>query len=148
VSRYAAPLNRSSACFTCQSRDGEGNVTCTAGGVAPILVVDDDASTLDLVRTLLQLQGYAVLTASSGHEALEIASSCRPSLVVTDLMMPGMDGCSLCAHLRDDLHWLGPLIMVTAAPRTVPKSCPTALMAKPIDVAAFLQLIRTHAAAS
>lgn len=117
--------------------------------MSPILVVDDDSSTLDLVRTLLQLQGYPVVTASNGDDALRLAAECRPSLVVTDLMMPGMDGSALCAHLRDDLHWRGPLIMVTAAPRrTVRAACATVLLGKPLDITSFLELVRGFAAAS
>ena len=58
----------------------------------PILVVDDDASSLDIVRTFLEARGYRVVTASTGKEALSRMEELRPGLVLLDVMMPGMDG--------------------------------------------------------
>jgi diguanylate cyclase (GGDEF)-like protein len=65
-----------------------------------ILVVDDEPTSLHLVRTLLERAGHQVVTAKNGHEALALALADPPQMVVTDWMMPGMDGLELCKRLR------------------------------------------------
>ena len=67
-----------------------------------VLLVEDDPSVLALVRTLLVRLGHRVLSASSGHEALRVASEQaeRIDLVLTDIVMPGMNGVDLVAHLH------------------------------------------------
>lgn len=77
------------------SIDGLGKNT----GV-PILVVDDDEIVRELLRTMLSEAGYEVLTAGNGCEAVEILKSRRLHLVMTDWMMPEMDGLSLCRWIR------------------------------------------------
>jgi DNA-binding response OmpR family regulator len=59
---------------------------------APILIVDDEAEIRDMLATLLTLEGHAVLTASDGRTALDLARAHRPSLIILDLMMPIMSG--------------------------------------------------------
>ena len=59
---------------------------------APILVVDDDPNSLDIVRTYLESRGYTVATASDGKDALAKLEEVQPALVLLDVMMPGMDG--------------------------------------------------------
>lgn len=58
----------------------------------PIFVVDDDPDSLDIVRTYLEGRGYAVITASSGSEALAKLEEVHPAIILLDVMMPGMDG--------------------------------------------------------
>jgi two-component system cell cycle response regulator len=65
-----------------------------------ILVADDEPTSLHLVRTLLERAGHHVVTARNGHEALARALADPPQMVVTDWMMPGMDGVELCKRLR------------------------------------------------
>ena len=65
-----------------------------------ILVVDDEPTSLHLVRALLERAGHQVVTAKNGHEALALALADPPQMVVTDWMMPGMDGVELCKRLR------------------------------------------------
>jgi diguanylate cyclase (GGDEF)-like protein len=65
-----------------------------------ILVVDDEPTSLHLVRALLERAGHQVVTARNGHEALASALANPPQMVVTDWMMPGMDGVELCKRLR------------------------------------------------
>lgn len=67
----------------------------------PILVVDDDPNALDIVRTYLEAQGYAVTTASNGTEALSRLEECRPVLVLLDVMMPGMDGWEVARVIKN-----------------------------------------------
>ena len=65
-----------------------------------ILVVDDDADASEIVRRLLELDGWSVQTASNGREALEVLQKDTPALIVVDLVMPVMDGFSLMEHLQ------------------------------------------------
>src|SRR4030095_7670462 len=67
-----------------------------------ILVVDDSDDLRELYETLLGYEGYEVKTASSAEEALEIVRSWWPSLVITDLFMPGIGGLELITCLRSD----------------------------------------------
>jgi signal transduction histidine kinase len=67
-----------------------------------VLVVEDEPEALRLMAGLLARQGYAVLTAENGVAALEQVRAHRPSIVVADWMMPGMDGLALCRLVRAD----------------------------------------------
>jgi DNA-binding response OmpR family regulator len=84
-----------------------------------ILVVDDDALILRLVRTNLDKVGYKVLTAINGEEALDIVASELPDLVVLDLMLPKMDGYEVCRRIRE--FSLVPVVMLTAKGEQVDK---------------------------
>jgi two-component system response regulator MprA len=66
-----------------------------------LLVVDDDPSVIDLLRRGLFFEGFDILTASSGDEALRLADAEQPDLVVLDVMMAGLDGFSVCRRLRE-----------------------------------------------
>ena len=66
----------------------------------PILAVEDVPDTLQLVDVALRFKGYRVVTARNGHEALKAIEAERPSLIITDILMPGMDGFSLVNRLR------------------------------------------------
>lgn len=67
---------------------------------AKILVVDDEQSILDLVSAYLRQDGYEVHTATDGPGGLSAARAFKPDLVVLDVMLPGMDGLEVLAHLR------------------------------------------------
>jgi len=77
-----------------------------------ILVVDDDVKTVELVKLYLKRDGYKVLTAYDGVEALRLAREAHPNLIVLDIMLPGMDGLEVCRTLRDESDV--PIIMLTA----------------------------------
>ena len=67
-----------------------------------ILVADDDIDILSLVTRHLRTMNVKLLEASDGEEALRIARRERPSLVILDVMMPGMSGWEVCRAIRDD----------------------------------------------
>jgi len=77
-----------------------------------VLVVDDDVKTVELVKLYLNRDGYRVLTAYDGVEALRLAREGRPDLIVLDLMLPGVDGLEVCHILREESDV--PIIMLTA----------------------------------
>ncbi|RAV01988.1 response regulator transcription factor [Paenibacillus sp. YN15] len=78
-----------------------------------ILVVDDDMHIREMVRHFLKLEGWEVLEASDGREALAVLADTPADLVILDIMMPGMDGWELCRELREQQENL-PLLMLTA----------------------------------
>ncbi len=77
-----------------------------------ILVVDDEPSIRKYLQANLEDQGYTVLAAVDGSEALKTFEMEQPDLVVLDIMMPGMDGMEVCRRIREWSHT--PIIMVTA----------------------------------
>ena len=77
-----------------------------------ILVVDDEKNIVQLARLYLNNEGFRVETASDGKQALERARSVRPDLVVLDIMMPEMDGLTVCKELRKTSNV--PIIILTA----------------------------------
>ena len=77
-----------------------------------VLVVDDDVKTVELVKLYLKRDGYRVLTAYDGVDALRLAREGHPDLIVLDLMLPGIDGLEVCRTLRDESDV--PIIMLTA----------------------------------
>ena len=68
--------------------------------MAFVLVVDDDESTCDALQRLLSRMGYAASCVTDGREALDVAGSIRPDIIVLDWMMPGMDGLEVLRRLR------------------------------------------------
>ena len=77
-----------------------------------VLVVDDDVRTVELVKLYLSREGYRVLTAYDGVEALRLAREGRPDLIVLDLMLPDIYGLEVCRVLRRESDV--PIIMLTA----------------------------------
>jgi two-component system alkaline phosphatase synthesis response regulator PhoP len=77
-----------------------------------ILVVDDDVKTVELVKLYSERDGYQVLTAYDGIEALRLARESCPDLIVLDLMLPDIDGLEVCRVLRRESDV--PIIMLTA----------------------------------
>jgi CheY-like chemotaxis protein len=73
-----------------------------APGARTVLVVDDEPDTCDLLQRYLSKQGFRVVTASSGEEALELAGRLHPDAMTLDVMMPGMDGWAVLAALKAD----------------------------------------------
>lgn len=80
-----------------------------------ILIVDDEEDVLELVRYNLEKNGYAVVTAATGEEALEKVRTQTPDLIVLDLMLPGVDGFNVCKQLKGNPKTEHlPVIMLTA----------------------------------
>ena len=80
-----------------------------------ILVVDDDDNILGLERMILEQKGFDVTTAAGGKEALDCLSTGTYDLVLLDVMMPDMDGFTLCRKIKEDVrHREVPVIFLTA----------------------------------
>jgi len=80
-----------------------------------VLVADDDDDILELVSYILSGEGYDVVVAHDGAEALELARQARPSLAVLDVSMPNLDGLEVTRRLRADAELASlPVILLTA----------------------------------
>jgi len=90
-------------------------VAAFAAGVARVLVVDDEAGNRDLLGRRLQREGYAVITAGGGHEALALIAKNPVDVVLLDVMMPDLDGLAVLERLKADpaTHDV-PVIMISA----------------------------------
>jgi len=83
--------------------------------MATILVIDDDPVVCRLASHILELAGYSVVTLNNGREALHALEASTPDLVITDIMMPDMNGIELLQHIRADRRWADlPVIVLTA----------------------------------
>jgi len=80
---------------------------------ARILVVDDERKVVELVTLYLKREGYQVLAAYDGLQALELARQKQPDLIILDLMLPGIDGLAVCRALRNEGNNV-PVVMLTA----------------------------------
>lgn len=69
---------------------------------ARVLVVDDDVATVEMLTLALQLEGFDVVTASRGEQAVATCLTTRPDVVVCDVMMPGLTGLEVVRRLRRD----------------------------------------------
>jgi adenylate cyclase len=114
-----------------------------------VLVVDDNPANLEILETRLARQGYEVVTAKDGDEALAAARARTPDLILLDVMMPGKDGIQVCRELKADpgLPFM-PIILVTA--KADPGDIVAGLDAggdeyitKPVDHAALVARVRS-----
>lgn len=81
----------------------------------PILVVDDEPYILRSLSFVLERQGYTVVTASDGEDALDKIRKLRPSLVFLDIMLPRKNGYEICAAVREDPELHGTYIVMLSA---------------------------------
>ncbi len=84
-----------------------------------VLIVDDDENIVELIRLYIEKEGFTAITASNGEEALEKFKAQTPSIVILDVMMPGMDGWQVCREIRRVSNI--PIIMLTAKGETFDK---------------------------
>ena len=107
-----------------------------------VLVVDDDDGVRTAVADVLELEGYEVITASNGVEALEQVRTARPDAVVLDLMMPVMDGWTFMEHCRREELCAETPVLVMSAYRNLTETAPNlgakACIAKPFDLGVLL----------
>ena len=83
--------------------------------VAKVLVIDDDPVILELLRVNFEIENFEVVTASDGREGLEKARTANPDVVLSDIMMPRIDGLELVSILREDPRTRSlPIILLSA----------------------------------
>ena len=84
--------------------------------MATVLVVEDEFAIAKLLGDVLDEEGYRVLIASNGKQALELAKSTEPDLVLTDYMMPVMDGAALIQAMANTSLSKVPIVMMSSMP--------------------------------
>ena len=111
----------------------------------PILIVEDVPNVLELLEVTLRFKGYAVITARNGEEALEVIEGQKPALIVTDILMPKMDGYAFIQKLRLNPETRAIPVVFLSATYVTPEDKDFALslgasrfMEKPIDTEDFL----------
>jgi two-component system, cell cycle response regulator DivK len=115
-----------------------------------ILLVEDNEMNMKLVRDVLQATGYATLEATSGEEALEVARTHTPALVLMDVRLPGMDGVEALARLRRDEQTASiPVLAVTAQAMIGDReqfldAGFDGYLSKPVDVVELIEAVKEH----
>ena len=110
-----------------------------------ILVVDDEPAIAEMLQDLLEDEGYQVVTAGNGHDGLACVAQVRPQLVLSDVMLPGLDGRAFCRALQADPAYRSiPVVLMSAAaaPEAQDGCAYAAFVRKPFDLAPFVDLIR------
>jgi CheY-like chemotaxis protein len=115
-----------------------------------ILVVDDIPDNCFLLQVLLEAEGYSVDIAGSGFEAIAKIELNLPSLVLLDIMMPGMNGFEVVENIRENLHLLNlPILFVTGMDASknseVEQANVNGVIRKPIDLEQLLEKVKAFA---
>jgi DNA-binding response OmpR family regulator len=110
-----------------------------------ILVVEDDRTLLDVLKYNLNKEGYIVIIATDGVQALEIARNQSPDMIVLDIMLPELNGLEVCRILRKDMNV--PILMLTAKSEEIDKLVGLEIgaddyMTKPFSMRELLARIR------
>ena len=115
-----------------------------------ILVVDDEAGMTELIALMLDEEDVDVLTAGDGFEALGIARAQHPQLVLTDVMMPRMNGVELCRRLHEDPETRNTVVLLmTATEQFEMAECSAAgLIRKPFDLGSLSEIVHRHLVAA
>lgn len=114
--------------------------------IRPILIIEDVPNLLELIRYTLEFKGYDVVTAEDGEQGLDKVFECNPALVITDIMMPKMDGFTFLHKLRTSAPKFSniPVILLTATYVSVEDKDfamnlgATQFITKPVDLGDFL----------
>ena len=115
-----------------------------------ILIADDDPVILRLIQVNLELEGYQVLTANNGQEAVDVANAEHPDLVILDIMMPRLDGYQACEQLKaSDATKAIPVIFLSAKAQSgdIEKGQSfgvAAYLTKPFDPTELLEVVEQH----
>ncbi len=115
----------------------------TAGSGKKILVVDDEVAIAELLRELLDHDGVEVLVAHNGQEALEALQEDRPRLILSDVMMPVLDGRELCRRVRADpaTSHIAIILMSAAHQKGAGEWGADAFIRKPFDLLTLTELV-------
>lgn len=110
---------------------------------AHILVVEDESGILTSLQLLFELEGYRVSTASNGRQALQCLQERVPDLVLTDYVMPYMDGGQLISAMQAHPQWKSlPIILMSAMlPAGARPEEADAFLSKPFQIDALLELV-------
>ena len=112
-----------------------------------ILIVEDDEDLRDLVKMMLELEGFDVQTAQHGREALELVGESMPDLILLDIKMPVMDGWSFAVEFRARYGSSAPIVVMTAAEHAAARAQEVGAkgwISKPFAYDDLVTLVRSH----
>jgi CheY-like chemotaxis protein len=117
-----------------------------SGGAAPVMIVEDDHDLRNAMAELLRADGYDLVLAKNGLEALESLREHTPSLLLIDLLMPIMNGVELIERLRSDPAWRDlPVVVMTAANDRIVgvdvESLKVPVLRKPVDLETLARVL-------
>ncbi|MES2457037.1 MAG: response regulator [Bacteroidota bacterium] len=114
-----------------------------------ILVVDDDVDIVEVIRIILEDEGYEVSTLTSGVDVLNVISTIRPDLILLDVMLGGIDGRDICTQIKNHtvFHSI-PVVMISASHNLqgllkLP-SAPNDFIAKPFDIDNLIRIVKAQ----
>jgi two-component system, cell cycle response regulator DivK len=115
-----------------------------------VLIAEDNGMSMKLFRDVLQASGYETLEATSGEQAVELATQRAPELVLMDIQLAGMDGLTALRRLRENERTAAiPVVALTAQVMTGDRerfldAGFNGYMAKPVDVLEFISMVKRH----
>jgi CheY-like chemotaxis protein len=111
-----------------------------------VLVADDEQAITELVAFALEIEGFQVIQAPDGLEALRLVTEERPNLAMIDIMMPGMDGREVSRRIKDNPETSGiPVLLFSAAPNPdIADAKADGFMPKPFDVNQLVEAVRHY----
>jgi CheY-like chemotaxis protein len=118
--------------------------------MSSVLIVDDEDVLLDLVASIIEDLGHRPLLATNGRDALSVLEAERdlPALIISDVMMPQMNGVALAHHLKRDPRYQSvPLVLMSAAGPHHPDGLADRFIHKPFDIDELEQLIQDYSGA-
>ena len=111
--------------------------------VLPVLIVDDELPILDMLRAVLQEEGFTVVAANNGAAALYLLQRTLVTFVLTDFMMPGLSGLELADRMRDNPRTASvPVLLMSAFPPPDAEKRVQAVIRKPFVLDELLHLVR------
>lgn len=112
-----------------------------------ILVVDDEHPIREMLRNVLEVEGYSVVTAQDGFEGMEALRVHKPCLILLDLVMPNMNGNDFLQKLRCDPGTAAiPVVLLSASDELRYKPRPAPLLTKPFHLTTLLHTVKRHCA--
>lgn len=112
-----------------------------------ILIVEDDEDLRDLVKMMLELEGFDVQTAQHGKEALDLVGETMPDLILLDIKMPVMDGWSFAVEFRARHGSSAPIVVMTAAEHAATRAQEIGAkgwISKPFAYDDLVMMVRSH----
>jgi two-component system, OmpR family, alkaline phosphatase synthesis response regulator PhoP len=109
-----------------------------------ILIVEDETLLAELLGDVFAAEGYNVALAADGRQGLAQVEEARPDLVLTDIMMPGMDGLTMCRTMQaNPVYRSIPVVLMSAAPLRVSREdcIYEAIIGKPFDLDVLLEVV-------
>ncbi len=117
-----------------------------------ILAVDDDNDILDVIRIILEEEGYEVFTLANGKHVFDMVKENAPDLILLDVMLGGLDGRDICRALKEDQNYKNiPVVMISASHNLnnllLMPGAPDNFLAKPFDIDHLLAMVKAQLAA-